>query len=133
VRRLQDPGLLEYVDSDVFRARVFPVPANGEQKIELTFSQVLDFQSGIYHYHYPLGAGSRGAPALKVRQDFSFAAKLTSKTPIRSVYSPTHALGVSRKGENEAIAGMEAASGFDISKTSTSITRRPTRRSASTC
>ncbi|MBK7860122.1 MAG: VWA domain-containing protein [Archangiaceae bacterium] len=116
VRRLQDPGLLEYVDSDVFRARVFPVPANGEQKIELTFSQVLDFQSGVYHYHYPLGAGARGAPALKVRQDFSFAARLTSKTPIRSVYSPTHALGVSRKSENEAVAGMEAGSGFDISK-----------------
>ena len=48
VRRLQDPGLLEYIDSDVFRARVFPIPANGEQKIELTFSQVLDFQSGLY-------------------------------------------------------------------------------------
>src|SRR4051812_10350253 len=116
VRRLQDPGLLEYVDSDVFRARVFPVPANGEQKIELTFSQVLDFQSGIYHYHYPLGAGARGAPALKVRQDFSFAAKLSSKVPIRSIYSPTHPLGISRKSENEAVAGMEAGSGFDISK-----------------
>ncbi len=116
VRRLQDPGLLEYVDSDVFRARVFPVPANGEQKIELTFSQVLDFQSGIYHYHYPLGAGARGAPPLKVRQDFSFAAKLSSKVPIRSIYSPTHTLGISKKSENEAVAGMEAGSGFDISK-----------------
>ncbi len=55
VRRLQDPGLLEYVDTDAFRARVFPVPANGEQKIELTFSQVLDFNAGLYEYHYPLG------------------------------------------------------------------------------
>ena len=54
VRRLQDPGLLEYVDTDVFRARVFPVPANGEQRIELTFSQVLDFKAGVYRYHYPL-------------------------------------------------------------------------------
>jgi len=116
VRRLQDPGLLEYVDSDVFRARVFPVPANGEQKIELTFSQVLEYQSGIYHYYYPLGAGARGAPALKVKQDFSFAAKLSSKVPIRSIYSPTHTLGVSKKSENEAVAGMEAGSGFDISK-----------------
>lgn len=116
VRRLQDPGLLEYVDSDVFRARVFPVPANGEQRIELTFSQVLDFQSGVFHYRYPLGASAKGAPALKVKQDFSFAATLKSKTPIRSVYSPTHVLGVSRKGENEAVAGMEAGAGFDISK-----------------
>ncbi len=116
VRRLQDPGLLEYIDTDAFRARVFPVPANGEQKIELAFSQVLDFQSGIYQYHYPLGASSRGAPALTVRQDFVFSAKITSKTPIRSVYSPTHKMGVSKRGEGEATAGLELGAGTDISK-----------------
>lgn len=116
VRRLQDPGLLEYIDTDAFRARVFPVPANGEQKIELTFSQVLDFQSGIYQYHYPLGASSRGAPTLTVRQDFVFSARISSKTPIRSVYSPTHKMGVNKKNDAEAIAGFEMGAGADISK-----------------
>lgn len=116
VRRLQDPGLLEYVDSDAFRARVFPVPANGEQKIELTFSQVLDFNAGIYTYHYPLGASTRGAPKLTVKQDFTFSANIKSKTPLRSIYSPTHRLGVSRKSENNAIAGLELGAGTDISK-----------------
>lgn len=116
VRRLQDPGLLEYVDSDAFQARVFPVPANGEQRIELTFSQVLDFTAGLYQYHYPLGASSRGAPRLAVRQDFTFSATIRSKTPLRSIYSPTHRLGVSRKGETEAVAGLEAGPGADISK-----------------
>ncbi|MCU0700662.1 MAG: VWA domain-containing protein [Myxococcaceae bacterium] len=116
VRRLQDPGLLEYIDTDAFRARVFPVPANGEQKIELTFSQVLDFQSGIYQYHYPLGASSRGAPSLTVKQDFVFSAKIASKTPIRSVYSPTHKMGVSKRSDGEATAGLELGPGTDISK-----------------
>lgn len=116
VRRLQDPGLLEYVDTDAFRARVFPVPANGEQKIELTFSQVLDFNAGLFQYHYPLGAGTRGAPKLTVKQDFTFSATIKSKTPLRSIYSPTHKLGVSRKGENEAITGLELGAGADISK-----------------
>ena len=116
VRRLQDPGLLEYVDTDAFRARVFPVPANGEQKIELTFSQVLDFNAGLYQYHYPLGAGTRGAPKLTVKQDFTFSANIKSKTPLRSIYSPTHKLGVSRKGENEAVTGLELGAGADISK-----------------
>lgn len=116
VRRLQDPGLLEYIDTDAFRARVFPVPANGEQKIELTFSQVLEFQSGIYQYHYPLGAGSRGAPSLTVRQDFVFSAHITSKTPIRSVYSPTHKMGVNKKNDSDATAGLELGAGTDISK-----------------
>lgn len=116
VRRLQDPGLLEYVDTDAFRARVFPVPANGEQKIELTFSQVLDFNAGLYQYHYPLGASTRGAPKLTVKQDFTFSANIKSKTPLRSIYSPTHRLGVARKGENEAITGLELGAGADISK-----------------
>jgi Ca-activated chloride channel family protein len=116
VRRLQDPGLLEYIDSDVFRARVFPVPANGEQKIELAFSQVLDFSNGLYHYHYPLGAGSKGAQPLNVRQDFTFSASITSKVPMRSIYSPTHPLQVANKGENAAIVGLEQGPGTDISK-----------------
>ncbi len=116
VRRLQDPGLLEYIDSDVFRARVFPVPANGEQRIELVFSQVLDFASGVYQYHYPLGASSKGAPRLNVKQDFTFSAKVTSKVPLRSVYSPTHALGITRRNDNEAVAGMEMGPGADISR-----------------
>ena len=116
VRRLQDPGLLEYVDTDAFRARVFPVPANGEQKIELTFSQVLEVNAGLYQYHYPLGASTRGAPKLTVKQDFTFSANIKSKTPLRSIYSPTHRLGVSRKGENEAITGLELGAGADISK-----------------
>lgn len=128
VRRLQDPGLLEYVDSDAFRARVFPVPANGEQRIELTFSQVLDFSGGLYQYHYPLGASSRGAPVLTVKQDFTFSAVIKSKTPLRSIYSPTHRLGISRKGDSEAVAGLEAGPGSDISRDSTSSTPSPTRR-----
>ena len=116
VRRLQDPGLLEYIDSDVFRARVFPVPANGEQRIELTFSQVVDFSGGVYRYHYPLGASSKGAPPLKVKQDFTFSASISSKVPLRSIYSPTHKLGVSRKGEGAAVVGLEEGAGADISK-----------------
>ncbi|MEW5742031.1 MAG: VIT and VWA domain-containing protein [Myxococcota bacterium] len=116
VRRLQDPGLLEYIDTDAFRARVFPVPANGEQKIELSFSQVLDFTGGLYQYHYPLGAGSRGAPRLNVKQDFVFSATIKSKTPLRSIYSPTHRIGVSRKNDNDAVAGLEMGPGTDISR-----------------
>ncbi|MBX7100505.1 MAG: VWA domain-containing protein [Myxococcaceae bacterium] len=116
VRRLQDPGLLEYIDTDAFRARVFPVPAHGEQKIELSFSQVLDFRGGLYAYHYPLGASAKGAPPLQVRQDFTFSAKIASKEALRSIYSPTHKLSVSRQGENGAVVGLELGPGTDISK-----------------
>jgi Ca-activated chloride channel family protein len=116
VRRLQDPGLLEYIDADVFRARVFPVPANGEQRIELAFSQVLDFNNGLYHYHYPLGAGPRGVQNIVVKQDFTFSASIGSKVPLKSIYSPTHPLQVANKGENAAVVGLEQGPGADMSK-----------------
>jgi Ca-activated chloride channel homolog len=122
VRRLADPGLLEYMDSDVFRMRVFPVPARGEQKIELAFSQVLNYSSGLYHYHYPLGATAKGQPpdwrvvGGTARNDFTFSAKVSSKTPLRSIYSPTHQVDVSRRGERSALVGMEQVGGADLSK-----------------
>lgn len=137
VRRLQDPGLLEYLGNDLFRARVFPVPANGEQKIEIKFSQVLDYQSALYRYRYPLGATARSLPAgwiptpsgfrcppnarcvapappqggTLIRQDFTFSAKIASKVPLKSVYSPTHAVQVARKGDHAAVVGLEQGAG----------------------
>src|SRR5262245_61880858 len=33
VRRTQDPGLLEYMGNNLFRLKVFPVPAKGDQKV----------------------------------------------------------------------------------------------------
>ncbi len=117
VRRLQDPGLLEYIDSDVFRARVFPVPARGEQKIELAFSQVLDYSGGLYHYRYPLGAGGHLQNVARiVKQDFTFSATLASKVPLRSIYSPTHPLQVARKGELSAVVGLEMGPGTDLTR-----------------
>jgi len=38
VRRMKDPGLLEHIGGNLFRVSVFPVPANGLQKIELEYS-----------------------------------------------------------------------------------------------
>ncbi|MFL5322314.1 MAG: VIT domain-containing protein [Myxococcaceae bacterium] len=122
VRRLQDPGLLEYVDTDVFRVRVFPVPARGEQKIELAFSQVLEFSNGLYRYHYPLGATGKGqAPDWRVvtgnaRGDFTFTANIATKSPLRAIYSPTHNVYISRKGEVQAVVGMEEGTGADLTK-----------------
>jgi hypothetical protein len=40
VRQSQDPGLLEYLGSDLFQARIFPVPPNGDQKIAIAFTSV---------------------------------------------------------------------------------------------
>jgi Ca-activated chloride channel family protein len=48
--------------------------------------------------------------------DFTFSAKVNSKTPLRSIYSPTHQVDVSRRGESSAIVGMEQVGQADLSK-----------------
>lgn len=106
VRRMQDPGLLEYMGNELFRARVFPVPPSGEQRIEIKYSQVLPYDGGVYHLRYPLGASRSDARPL-TKERFVFTAKLSSDVPIKSVYSPTHTIGVARKGEREALVGFE--------------------------
>ena len=47
--------------NSVNQNRVFPVPANGLQKIELEYSQTLAYDAGLYTYVYPLKT-ARGLP-----------------------------------------------------------------------
>ncbi len=104
VRRMKDPGLLEHMGGNLFRISVFPVPANGLQKIELEYSQTLAFESGLYKYVYPLKTGERASRTLA---DFTVGVRLSSKLPLKSIYSPSHKVGISRKGDQEAVIGFE--------------------------
>lgn len=104
IRRLRDPALLERMSGNLFKARVFPVPAGGEQRIEIAYSQTIPFDSGLYRFEYPL---KTYGPASRVREDFSVSVKISSSRSIKSVYSPSHEAGVSRRGEHEAIIGLE--------------------------
>jgi Ca-activated chloride channel family protein len=104
VRRMKDPGLLEHMGGNLFRVSVYPVPRNGEQKVELAYSQTLEFQAGLYKLVYPLRTGEQASRTL---EDFTVGVKINSGEPIKSVYSPSHKVGVSRKGDHEAVVGIE--------------------------
>src|SRR5262245_56084441 len=47
VRQQIDPGILEYVGHNAFRARVFPIPANSEKEIQIGYSHAAGFQNGL--------------------------------------------------------------------------------------
>jgi Ca-activated chloride channel homolog len=104
VRRLQDPGLLEYVGNDLLRVRVFPVPARGDQKVALSYTSVAAADSGLAEYVYPLKTDGKAATTL---QEFSLHVTLKSRHKLQNIYSPTHAVAVKHAGGGEAHIDFE--------------------------
>ena len=54
LREKRDPGLLEWSGGNIFKARVFPIPANSEKRIKITYTQVLPLKGSRYRYSYAL-------------------------------------------------------------------------------
>jgi len=104
VRRTEDPGLIEYMDGTLFQARIFPVPARGDQKVEITFAAVMGQTSGMRQLIYPLKTGKSAARLL---QDMTLVARIQSEAPLKAIYSPSHNIAVSRKSDHEVIVSTE--------------------------
>lgn len=105
VRRRRDPGLLEYVGRGLFRARVFPIPENGDVTIRLAFQQVLPESDGTLELRYPLATDRlHGAPV----GETVVTVEVKGDEAIRAIYSPSHDIAVVRKGEKEVHASYES-------------------------
>jgi Ca-activated chloride channel family protein len=99
VRRTCDPGLLEYMGNNLFRLRVFPILPGSDQKVSLSYTSMAQRDGGIVEYVYPLKTDGRSTGNL---QDFSVEARIRSQNPIQNIYSPTHAITVTRQSDREA-------------------------------
>jgi len=104
VRRSQDPGLLEYIGHDVLKMHIFPVPPNGDQKIEVSYTSLARKDQDIIEYTYPLKTDGK---TLSTLDDFTLKLSLKSQHPIVNIYSPTHAISINRTGDKEAVVGFE--------------------------
>src|SRR5438105_3034393 len=96
VRRTQDPGLLEYLGNNLLRMRVFPIPARGDQKVALSYTAVAQNENGLVEYVYPLKTDGKATATL---EDFAITATIKSQHPVQNVYSPTHAISLTRNGD----------------------------------
>jgi Ca-activated chloride channel family protein len=103
VRKMKDPGLLEYAGRNLFRARVYPVPARAQTRIELVYSEALAAEGGVTRYVYPFDT-ERFSP-LPI-EELGLSVHVSSAVPIKSVYSPSHDIDV-RLQSREADAGFE--------------------------
>lgn len=107
VRKTLDPGLLEYAGKDLFQANVFPIEPRGTRKIELTYTQVLKSEGGTVSYRYPLGTGRRLMP--QPVKDVAANVEIVSPIAIKTIFSPTHRISVSREGERRAKLSFEGS------------------------
>lgn len=98
VRRTQDPGLLEYMGNNLLRMRVFPVPPKGDQKVAVKFTAVAPRDGKLIEYLYPLKTDGK---ALQTLQKFAITAKVKSQHGLINVYSPSHALSLTRVSDKE--------------------------------
>lgn len=97
VRRLRDPGLLEYIGSRMFRARVFPIPPNSIVEVTLSYSQTLRERNGLGLYRQPLQLDAGGTV-----DAVTIDATVTSHLPLLSVFSPSHTCTVTQKDSHHA-------------------------------
>jgi tetratricopeptide (TPR) repeat protein len=53
-QRRVDPGLLERVEGNNFRTRIYPIPSNGTRTISIGYEEELTLEKGSLHYRLPM-------------------------------------------------------------------------------
>lgn len=106
VRQRMDPALLEYIGRDLFQASIFPIEPGDTRRVEIEYTEILPVDNGLVQYIYPLSTERFSAEPL---EDVSVTVDINSADPIKAIYSPSHAVSVSREGRYEAIVGWEAS------------------------
>jgi Ca-activated chloride channel homolog len=109
VRRTQDPGLLEYIGTNLLRMRVFPIPPNGDQKVALSFTAVAQREKGLVEYVYPLKTDGKATQTL---EELSVTADVKSELGVQNVYSPTHAISLKRRNDREVTVTFDKKQGI---------------------
>jgi Ca-activated chloride channel family protein len=104
VRSAQDPALLEFAENDLYKVRIFPIEPRSTKRTRVTYKQVLKKDSGLVSYKYPLNTGKYSAKPIKT---LSVKMVIESKTPLKSIYSPSHEVEIKRDGANKATIGYE--------------------------
>lgn len=104
VRRLKDPALLEYAGRNMFRARVYPIPARGEKRIKISYTEILKTEGNLVRYLYPLNTERF---SLHPIQEVALSARIESRVPLSNIYSPSHKISIKKEAEGRARVSFE--------------------------
>ncbi|MBN1589746.1 MAG: VWA domain-containing protein, partial [Pirellulales bacterium] len=100
----QDPALLEWLGTGLFKTSVFPVPPGAKRTVSLRYSQICRKHEGLTDFLFPLSTAKYTSDAVeKVR----FRVTIDSGEKIKNIYSPTHDVTVSRADKRHATVTYE--------------------------
>lgn len=123
VRRIKDPGLLEFVGMQMIKVRVFPIEPRSDVQIRLTYHHLVTKDAGMYALRYPLSSArpddaarvvvgnevrtepSRG-PAATIGE-VAIRVTLKSRIALKNIFSPTHRIDQTRPDDFTAVVGYE--------------------------
>jgi Ca-activated chloride channel family protein len=103
VRQRRDPALLEYLGQGLFQTSVFPVPPQAERKVEIRYQQLLRSESGLVDLLLPIGTHKHAHHPIET---MNIAVRLETTEPLKTVYSPTHTIELSRPDGTHAVCKL---------------------------
>ncbi|MBX9717735.1 MAG: VWA domain-containing protein, partial [Microbacteriaceae bacterium] len=103
VRLMVDPALLEYCGNRAVRARIFPIPSHGSRKVVLQYTQLLNAESGLFKYEFPLKAKNDSSALDHLKLNLILA----SKKKIMTCWSPTHKVLTRRADPHHASVSFQ--------------------------
>ncbi|MBI3831006.1 MAG: VWA domain-containing protein [Planctomycetes bacterium] len=87
VRRMRDPALMEWQEGNIFKTRIFPIPAKGPKRILISYTQPLPAEGGERRFVYPLV--SKTTQAGKIGR-FEFEAEIHGANPAKRIVAPAY-------------------------------------------
>ena len=103
IRRNQDPALLEWMGTGMFKTSVFPVPAGAKRTVTLRYSQVCRKLDGLTEFLFPLSTAKYTSHPV---ENLRFAINIQSQVAIKNVYSPTHSVEIKRPNDEHAVVQL---------------------------
>ncbi len=107
VRTMRDPALLEWVDGNIFKMRVFPIEPRQEKRIILSYVQRLPSSSGKWEYRFPAAAQRPEGAG-----DFSVHAQIKNGGQLRWD-CPSQALRPTIEGKDLVLDGHDTLAGLN--------------------
>ncbi len=93
VAQIRDPALLEFAGYNLIRSSVFPVPPQGNQRVRVTYEQLLPADGERVDYVLPR------SESLEQKSPWTIEATIRAEHPISTVYSPSHPTVVTRESD----------------------------------